>query len=252
MIDSLWIALGLTGFLIVPTFFAPLIRKLPFIPERYTASFAGGFAVAFVFLELLPGIAENKETIGALLASSFPVTPLMDLTVYVVGLLGFMLFFGLEKLAHRRKRLGISSQKSDFYIHLSALGLENGLMTYALPVSVEAGGVAYAAFFTVVMGLQFLIVDRTLERHYTAHFDHLGRFALMLCLCLGWFLAYLTEPDNIFIVALLTAFVGGSILMNIFKEEIPDSTHSSFPWFSLGVGFGTAILFVITFLRNHQ
>ena len=33
---------------------APGIRKLPLVPERATGSFAGGLAVTYVFLHLLP------------------------------------------------------------------------------------------------------------------------------------------------------------------------------------------------------
>jgi len=43
---------------------APRIRKLPLIPESATGSFAGGLAVAYVFLHLLPEIAEGNEAVG--------------------------------------------------------------------------------------------------------------------------------------------------------------------------------------------
>jgi hypothetical protein len=36
-------------------------RKLPFIPEAATGSFAGELAVAYVFLHLLPEIVEGNE-----------------------------------------------------------------------------------------------------------------------------------------------------------------------------------------------
>lgn len=40
---------------------APRIRRLPLVPERATGSFAGGLAVAYVFLHLLPEIAEGNR-----------------------------------------------------------------------------------------------------------------------------------------------------------------------------------------------
>ena len=46
---------------------APSIRKLPLVPERATGSFAGGLAVTYVFLHLLPEIAAGNEAIGELL-----------------------------------------------------------------------------------------------------------------------------------------------------------------------------------------
>jgi hypothetical protein len=34
---------------------------LPLVPERYTGSFAGGLAVAYVFLHLLPELTDGSE-----------------------------------------------------------------------------------------------------------------------------------------------------------------------------------------------
>src|SRR3954447_10606895 len=80
---------------------APRIRGLPFIPEAATGSFAGGLAVAYVFLHLLPEIAEGNEAIGQALADAVRPTPLLDLGIFLVALCGFTAFYGLERLADR-------------------------------------------------------------------------------------------------------------------------------------------------------
>ncbi|MEX5262297.1 hypothetical protein [Kocuria sp. CPCC 205263] len=59
--QSVWVAAGLTVVLAGLHLAAPHIRKLPFVPERYMGSFAGGLAVAYVFLHLLPEIAAGIE-----------------------------------------------------------------------------------------------------------------------------------------------------------------------------------------------
>lgn len=48
---------------------APRIRALPLVPEKRMASFAGGLAVSYVFLHLLPEIASN-EGVGRLWTTS--------------------------------------------------------------------------------------------------------------------------------------------------------------------------------------
>ena len=73
---------------------APRIRRLPFVPERATGSFAGGLAVAYVFLHLLPEIAEGNVSIGAALSRVLDPTPLLDLGIFVVALAGFAAFYG--------------------------------------------------------------------------------------------------------------------------------------------------------------
>jgi hypothetical protein len=42
---------------------APAIRRLPLVPEAATGSFAGGLAVSYVFLHLLPELAEGNGLI---------------------------------------------------------------------------------------------------------------------------------------------------------------------------------------------
>ncbi|MDO8527877.1 MAG: hypothetical protein Q7T03_09350 [Deltaproteobacteria bacterium] len=246
MSETLLIAFGLSVLLMALNFFAPRLRRIPFIPEHATTSFIGGFSVAFVFLELLPGLAEHGKTIGTLLSETGTITPIKDLLIYIVGLAGFLTFFGLEKLAQRKKEMRVAPKKMDFLLHLLAMGVANTLMTYTLPINVEAEGFSFALLFTLVMGLHFIVVDRTMERHFPNQFHSFGRFFLMASILLGWILAYITEPDDVYIVAMLTAFIGGSVLLNAFKEEISLSHKTSFHWFLAGSVFGTLLLVLIT------
>jgi hypothetical protein len=82
---------------------APRIRRLPFVPEAVTGSFAGGLAVAYVFLHLLPELAEGNESVGEALRRVLRPTPLVDLGIFLVALAGFTAFYGLERLADRRQ-----------------------------------------------------------------------------------------------------------------------------------------------------
>lgn len=47
-------------------------------------------------------------------------------------------------------------------------------------------------------------------------------------------------------MTLATAFLGGSILLNVFKEELPAARRSSFPWFLAGLLLYGALLAVTT------
>src|SRR3989338_10813264 len=92
---DMMVALGLTGVLILLHHLAPFIRRLPFVPEKEMSSFSGGFSVAYVFLHLLPGMVESNAALGQLLNEASPMTPIKELLVYLTGLAGFMIFFGL-------------------------------------------------------------------------------------------------------------------------------------------------------------
>jgi hypothetical protein len=89
--------------------------------------------------------------------------------------------------------------------------------------------------FTIAMGLHFVLTDRGLKEHYPHRFRRGGRVLLAGALLVGWLLSALFAPSSTLLVALLTALLGGSILLNVFKEEIPSGRRSSFGWFLVGL-----------------
>ena len=67
---------------------------------------------------------------------------------------------------------------------------------------------------------------------------------------LGWAAAALAAPTSALLVALLTALLGGSILLNVFKEEIPTGRRSSFGWFLAGLVLYATLLAAVTALNE--
>ncbi len=247
IVDSLRIAFLLTVALAIMHAVAPRVRTLGFLPERYSTSFGGGFAVAYVFLHLLPGLIENRETIGEILGDTVEITPLLDLTVFVVGLLGFNVILALDLWARRGAESG-GNDATFFYVHITTYAVYNALITYTMPIRVEAS-LGFAVVFTLAMGLHFVINDRGLELHHAKLFAHRGRFLLIAALFAGWLLALVTEPDSVLMVALLASFLGGSILMNVAKEEVPSDRTSSLAAFVCGEIVGTLLLLGVTMLE---
>lgn len=58
---------------------APRVHTLPGVPQAAIGSFAGGLAGAYVFLHLLPELAEGSKAVGEALGDVVEVTPLLDL-----------------------------------------------------------------------------------------------------------------------------------------------------------------------------
>ena len=223
------------------------LRELPGIPERVVGSFSGGIAVAYVFLHLLPEIAEGDRTVGETLGDRLPVSPLVDLGIFLVALVGFLVFYALERLAEAsapEPRTGRGSALA-FRVHLASFAVYNALLTYTMPLRFRTG-VAFAVLFSVAMGLHFVLTDRGLDEHYGTRFDLRARLALAGSLLAGWLLAAVLAPTSTLVVALLTAFLGGSILLNVFKEELPSSRGSSLGWFAGSAAFYAALLAVVT------
>jgi hypothetical protein len=241
LIGSLVIAVALAGLHLA----APHIRKLPLVPEGVTGSFAGGLAVAYVFLHLLPEIAEGNEAIGERLEDVIEVTPLFDLGIFVVALTGFTVFYGLDRLATTRRAHGRPDSAAAYWVHLGAFGFYNTLITYTMALRVETGYL-FAILFAIAMGLHFVLTDRHLEEHYPRRFDSSGRVVLAGALLLGWLLSAVFAPTSTVVVAILTALLGGSVLLNVFREELPSDRGSSFPWFLAGMVLYSILLALIT------
>ena len=244
---------------------APRIRRLPGVPEYATASFAGGIAVAYVFLHLLPELSEGNEELREVLGEEGAPSPLLGLEVFLVALVGFVAFYGLERLAERSKdhdggeggdggvpggsavRAG-SGDAPVFRLHLGSFLVYNGIIAYTLPLSYRTS-VWFAVLFTVAMGLHFVLSDRGLEEHYGSRFDRWPpRLLLAGALVLGWLLAVVFAPTGSLVVTLLTAFLAGSILLNVFKEEIPPTRRSHYGWFVVGLASYALLLGIVTAL----
>ena len=246
---------------------APHIRRLPLVPERATGSFAGGLAVAYVFLHLLPEIAEGNEAIGEALSDVVQPTPLVDLGIFLVALAGFAAFYGLQRRAdrrapapaHRAVPVGVGASGGGerateervpepagvYWLHLGSFMVYNVLITYTMALRLRTG-LAFAVLFTIAMGLHFVLTDRSLEEHYPRRFPRSGRLLLAGALLAGWLLDAFLAPTSTLLVALLTALLGGSILLNVFKEELPSTGRSSYPWFLVGLVLYAGLLALIT------
>lgn len=226
---------------------APRIERLPLVPARAMGSFAGGISIAYVFLQLLPALAEGSTGIGEALDDTITLTPLVDLFIFIIALTGFTVFYGLDHLAHAAAGVtaGGEPPPAVFYVHLGAFGIYNALITYTMPLRLRTG-VVFALLFTVAMGLHFVLTDRNLRQHYPVRFRRVGRVALAASLLGGWAAAVWAAPTRTVVVSLLTAFLGGSVLLNVFTEQLPSGPRTSFGWFVVGLVLYAGLLSLAT------
>ena len=63
-----------------------------------------------------------------------------------------------------------------------------------------------------------------------------------MALILGWICSVIFNPVNLLVLAFLTSFLAGSVLLNVFREELAKSTLTSYPWFLAGVSVITLSL----------
>jgi hypothetical protein len=213
--------------------------------SRTFASFAGGVAVAFIFLHMLPELVEQNEPIGRLMEQYHFLTPLGDLSIFIAALAGFLIYYGLEVFAEK-KRAAVSN--TVYRLHMATFCLYNFLITYTMTLRI-ATGLFFSLIFIIAMSLHFMIIDRKFNRLYPGLFSHAGRFVLVGALFCGWIVSVIFDPVNVLVVAMMTAFLSGSILLNVFREELPMANKTRYQSFLLGAVLVTIALLVQAFWR---
>lgn len=226
--------------------FAGRLRFLDRTPRSSWLSFAGGISVAYVFLHLMPELAQGqehiREVVGGVLASARH-------HVYLLALLGLAVFYGLERMAVRSRRgLGVESGRgatpaSVFWIHVGSFALYNLVIGYLL-LHREGTTPAELGLYAVAMGLHFTVNDYGLREHHRARYDRVGRLLLSAAVLLGWAVGLAVEvPEGAVVV--LIALLGGGVILNVLKEELPEERESRFSAFAAGLVVYSGLLLAL-------
>lgn len=236
-------ALFVLGFVLVHLFVGRL-RFLDVVPRSRWLSFAGGVAVAYVFLHILPELGGHRRTFAEHLDLG---TRAAESWVYLVALAGLALFYGLERAAkgsrrRAQERSGQNRLEAEiFWLHLGSFALYNVLIGYLLLHREETGLWPLIAYF-VAMGLHFVTNDFGLRQDYKERYDHTGRWLLAGAVALGWAVGAVTAISE-FAIGILFAFLAGGVVLNVLKEELPEERQSRFAPFALGAaGYGALLL----------
>ena len=213
-------------------------------PRSIWLSIAGGVSVAYVFVHLLPELAEYQETVAEALDESGGFLAGMEQHSYVVALAGLAAFYGLDRMA-RRSGDGDGDAASGpsrgvFWIHLLSFAAYNALIGYLL-VHREDTELSGLAIYAVAMGLHFVVNDHGLREHHGHAYDREGRWLLAVAPLAGWALGIATTVSAL-LVSGLFAFLAGGVVLNVLKEELPEDRDSRFWAFALGTGTYAALL----------
>ncbi len=240
LLNALPLALALA--LALVHLLAGRLRSLTVVPRSRWLSMAGGASVAYVFVHLLPEVQEASETVDA--RGVFPA--MLDTHVYILSLIGFATFYGLEQFVRRsraRDRRLAETDVSVFWIHCGSFAVYNALIGYLL-VHREVPGVTNLLTYTVAMGLHFLVNDVGLREHHGDAYHRRGRWLLAGAIVAGCGLGYAVAVDEL-VLALLVAFLAGGIILNVIKEELPADRESRFWAFAAGATGYTLVLLAV-------
>jgi hypothetical protein len=204
--------------------------------KRRALSIAGGAAVAYVFIHLLPELARATEAFVAMTPSGS--LPLPEFRVYTAALVGFVLFYGLEHMVKwsrhsgHREKAGSGVRDPILIFHIGGFVLYVGLISYLMVRSIDEREIPVLLYGTA-MGLHFLSTGHSLHREHGRMYDVCGRWALALAALGGWVCGVLVElPKQITITML--GLVSGGVVMNSTIAELPGENDGRFIPFGIG------------------
>ena len=130
-----------------------------------------------------------------------------------------------------------------FWLHVGSFAVYNVLIGYLLLHREEPGVTSLVTFF-VAMALHFFVNDYGLREHHGRAYHRYGRWVLAAAVTAGVGLGYLVDVGDL-LLAVLFAFLGGGVILNVIKEELPAERRSRFGSFATGVAGYTAVLLLM-------
>ncbi len=241
------------------------LRFLEGVPRSRWLSLSGGASVAYVILHLLPELAEHQEVL-----SEASWTSGIHHAVYLLTLAGLLTFYGFERASRmhvsrqqmsQSKGTGSdggheqapdyaskSEEKDDggdnarrvYRLHLVLFSIYSLIVGYAL--ASESYEMRELVLFAVAMALHFVVVDKALDETFEAGWRRVGRWTMAASVLAGWSTALLLDiPHGA--LASVDAFLGGAVILNVLKEELPEERESKLGAFVVGAA-GYALLLV--------
>ena len=210
---------------------ASLISCQPESVQIRWASIGGGAGLGYLFVHLLPELTSGGDTISqAVGMDRYVPSALTESLLFLIVLLGVLIPYVLGVVRTQNP----SSAHWVGVIRLALFALVSYLYAYSLP-SLITTGVVYGLLYTVAISGHVLLADRVLDKNHKTAFRQRFRWLGSSALALGTIHAAILHPISDLALAVATAFVGGGLLISVFREELPSANQSRLAWFFFGL-----------------
>lgn len=216
------------------------LRFISYHPRSRWLSAAGGLGAAYVFLHLMPELQTHHEALRK--AGGEVLAPWQH--AYLIALIGLVTFYALERWAKRTRGTKEASEPEAtpprvFWISITAFAVHNALLGYLIVHEIATGS-TQTFLFPLAIGVHFAANDHGLYHDHKHLYARYGRKIIAGAAVLGGIAGdALVVPETV--TASVMAFLIGSMIMNILKEELPEVGESRIVPFMLGA-FGYAAL----------
>lgn len=209
--------------------FANKAHVLGWVWHARFLSFAAGISFAYVFIDLLPTLEKGQPILKQAID---PLVPYLDRHSYLIALMGFLFFYGIQGVSGPSNR--------SFYASTAGFSLFNFFIGTSLS-DVNNPDIQPLLLFAIAIGLHYFIHDHNLREINTVLYDQIGRWVLVVALILGWMTGFFFIIP-VALIDLVVAFIAGGVLMNVMRYELPKREPGTYKFFLLGSILYTVIL----------
>ena len=185
--------------------------------ERLINAFGGGMALSYVFLHLMPEIAEGKEHLG-------------QYTFFVV-LLGYLIYYLINL---NKRRNPNRAEVQEYRANLAGVWLYSFIFIVGLPDDYQQKPI-HIFLMTIAIGMHLVHEDFELASKHENFFTNRGRYLLALAPILGLAARWFFLPDSDLFGHIVTSILAGSIIYSVARKEIPNPSRTSLLWFLAGI-----------------
>lgn len=214
---------------------AEKIQLMTIASQGKFLSFGGGIAIAYVFIDLLPKLGKSNAQVEKTLLD---VVPFVEKHVFIMALTGFLLFYIIERTP------SIAEKQWTVWLPILSFVLFNFFVGYAV-VDKDNPEIKPLFLFTFAFALHYFTNDYSLSTNYASAYENVGRWLLVAALFIGGVIGVIFELSPT-AVALLNAFIGGGVIMNVTRHELSEARPNDIRTFLSAALFYTVILLSIS------
>jgi hypothetical protein len=213
--------------------------------RRRWVSAAAGVSVAYVFVDLLPELAEQNRAI--LHAAGNAPLLFAEQRVYILTLFSFVVFYGLQYVvlastAEAGQAAEPGGNRLLYLVHVCGFSLYSALIGYLLVERAEHP--LALCLYTFAMTLHFLIVDHSLAEQHGERYRRVGRWVLAGSVLVGWLVGDIAPLSEVNFARLFALLAGGVVITSL-RGELPDKERGRFWPFCLGALLYAGVLLFV-------
>ncbi len=218
--------------------------------HRRFLSFAAGVSVAYTFVHVLPALHTIREIQTSSLSKSM-VFP--EHGVYLWTMVGFLVFFGLEKMANgpeapqAHEAHGGHQTSRRPWLQMSGFALYAWILSYTMVWTGKNG--LTLGLFAVAMGLHLFTISSNLSSTCRETYHPRGALLLASASLAGWGAAATLEIPIAWLFNLV-AFVMGGVVVNAAIAELPNEKEGRYGYFLIGAASYTVLLLTMSHLET--